>query len=293
MQAGRAIATPSAAAKGGRGSAGGAGGRLLGRREPEKRKTDAILEAAACFPAATPRCPRSSATQSNVARLGTQHPCLPRTGAIGTNARRCLNPSPKQRGHPGAPRRAIPGLCPLSPACHTSPRRPPALKTLPLTFVAAACRRRAAGTSGDSAQLLCPPPAPAWAHGRPPPPSAGVLPTERLSHRSAPGRRASRGGGGAALHPSPSLPPRWPPPRRGRSHFGNRLALSPSPRLDGGSGDQRGWGSNKQLKVSWSSWCPSRESQGLPARGHLSFSPNTSSSPGRLVCSSGQRSESG
>lgn len=224
VQAGRAIATPSAAAKGGRGSAGGAGGRLLGRREPEKRKTDAILEAAACFPAATPRCPRSSATQSNVARLGTQHPCLPRTGAIGTNARRCLNPSPKQRGHPGAPRRAIPGLCPLSPACHTSPRRPPALKTLPLTFVAAACRRRAPGTSGDSAQLLCPPPSPRVGARTPPapigrrPPHGAPLAPVSAREEGEPRRRRRRS---ASLPlPSPSLAaseegqePFWEPSR--------------------------------------------------------------------------------
>lgn len=233
VQAGRAIATPSAAAKGGRGSAGGAGGRLLGRREPEKRKTDAILEAAACFPAATPRCPRSSATQSNVARLGTQHPCLPRTGAIGTNARRCLNPSPKQRGHPGAPRRAIPGLCPLSPACHTSPRRPPALKTLPLTFVAQPAGSALPGRAGTARSSSVPPQPPRGRTDAPRPHRPASSP------RSA-SRTGQRQGGGRAEEAAAPLcipPPPFPLAGRLRGGAGAILGtVSPSPPPPGWTG---------------------------------------------------------
>lgn len=63
--------------------------------------------------------------------------------------------------------------------------------------------RRQGGESGRGSLA---PSRPSVGELKPPAPiGPGVLPTERLFHRSAPGRRASRGGGGAALQPS-SLP---------------------------------------------------------------------------------------
>lgn len=72
----------------------------------------------------------------------------------------------------------------------------------------------------------------------PAPIGPGVLPTECLFHRSAPGRRASRGGGGAALQPSslPS-PPQPDASEEGQEPFWELSPPSP-PRLSWDSGNK-------------------------------------------------------
>lgn len=126
---------------------------------------------------------------------------------------------PGQRAPPGRPATVPPSSAQLprdAPGAHR-PRHLP-MQTPPASGWGERPQR---GSSAPSPQ-----------RGRadaPRPHRAGVLPTERLFHRSAPGRRASRGGGGAAASSLPSSRCRTPP-RRGRSHFGSGLAPSSPPR---------------------------------------------------------------
>lgn len=134
---------------------------------------------------------------------------------------------PGQRAPPGRPATVPPSSAQLprdAPGAHR-PRHLP-MQTPPASGWGERPQR---GSSAPSPQ-----------RGRadaPRPHRAGVLPTERLFHRSAPGRRASRGGGGAAASSLPS-PRCRTPPRRGRSHFGSGLAPSSPPPAVSGSGNQ-------------------------------------------------------